>query len=213
MVSVFWLDRPSILLNKKKIMEVWPQSKYSLAAKLNAITRLVIILTLLGYLFTRNIKIIVTGIITLVIIVILYKSKKQKQKINRKMLKEGFTNSDLYKQVKSSFVEPTKQNPLMNVLLPEIQYNPTRKPAAPAFNPVVEKAINKKVADPRLFLDLGDNIAFDQSMRNFLCNSEYKQSPMIKKLLPNTAMEQCHRAVVVIISNVPRIIIEIQHNL
>ena len=55
----------------------------------------------------------------------------------------------------------------MNVLLPEIQYNPKRKPAAPAFNPVVEKEINAAAADPRLFLDLGDNIAFDQSMRNF----------------------------------------------
>jgi hypothetical protein len=167
MVSSFWLDNPSILFNKKKIMEVWPQSKYSMAAKLNAITRLVIILTLLGYLFTRNMKILVTGLITVVVIVILYKSQKQKRKLNRKMLKEGFTSPELYEKVKSSFMKPTKKNPLMNVLLPEIQYNPTRKPAAPAFNPVVEKQINQKVADPRLFLDLGDNIAFDQSMRNF----------------------------------------------
>jgi len=167
MVSSFWLDNPSILFNKKKIMEVWPQSKYSMASKLNAITRLVIILTLLGYLFTRNMKILVTGLITVVVIVILYKSQKQKRKLNRKMLKEGFTSPELYEKVKSSFMKPTKKNPLMNVLLPEIQYNPTRKPAAPAFNPVVEKQINQKVADPRLFLDLGDNIAFDQSMRNF----------------------------------------------
>ena len=133
MVSSFWLDNPSILFNKKKIMEVWPQSKYSMASKLNAITRLVIILTLLGYLFTRNMKILVTGLITVVVIVILYKSQKQKRKLNRKMLKEGFTSPELYEKVKSSFMKPTKKNPLMNVLLPEIQYNPTRKPAAPAF--------------------------------------------------------------------------------
>ena len=83
------------------------------------------------------------------------------------MLKEGFTSPELYEKVKSSFMKPTQKNPLMNVLLPEIQDNPQRKPAAPAVNPTVEKNINKKVADPRLFLDLGDNIAFDQSMRNF----------------------------------------------
>ena len=167
MVSTFWLDNPSILFNKKKIMEVWPQSKHSMADKLNAISRLVIMLTLLGYLFTRSMKLLATGAITLVVIVILYKSQKQKRKLNRKMLKEGFTSPELYQKVKSSFVKPTKQNPLMNVLLPEIQYNPQRKPASPAFNPVVEKQINEKTADPRLFLDLGDNIAFDQSMRNF----------------------------------------------
>jgi len=167
MVSTFWLDNPSILLNKNKITELWPLSQYSLADKLNAVTRLVIILTLLGYLFTRSIKILVTGIITLVILVILYKSQSRKRKLNKKILKEGFTSPELYKKVKNNFVSPTKKNPLMNVLLPEIQYNPKRKPAAPAFNPIVEKKINEKVADPRLFLDLGDNIAFDQSMRNF----------------------------------------------
>ena len=168
MVSVFWLDNPSILFNKKKIMELWPQSTYSVECKLNAITRLVIFLTFLGYLFTRNIKILVTGIITVAVVVILYKAQSKKKKsVLKKILKEGFTSPKLYEQVKSSFTNPTQKNPLMNVLLPEIQYNPTRKPAAPAFNPTVEKDINKEVADPRLFLDLGDNIAFDQSMRNF----------------------------------------------
>jgi len=167
MVSVFWLDNPSILFNKKKIMELWPQSEYSFECKLNAITRLVILLTILGYLFTRSIRIVVTGLITIGVVVILYKSHHKKKKLNKKMLKEGFTSPELYEKVKSSFMKPTQKNPLMNVLLPEIQYNPQRKPAAPAFNPTVEKNINKKVADPRLFLDLGDNIAFDQSMRNF----------------------------------------------
>ena len=167
MVSVFWLDNPSILFNKKKIMELWPQSEYSLECKLNAITRLVILLTILGYLFTRNMKILITGIITIGVVVLLYKTQHKKKKLNKKMLKEGFTSPELYEKVKSSFMKPTQKNPLMNVLLPEIQYNPQRKPAAPAFNPTVEKHINKKVADPRLFLDLGDNIAFDQSMRNF----------------------------------------------
>ena len=31
----------------------------------------------------------------------------------------------------------------------------------------IEKAINNSTMDPRLFLDLGDNLAFDRSMRNF----------------------------------------------
>ena len=144
MVSVFWLDNPSILFNKKKIMELWPQSEYSFECKLNAITRLVILLTILGYLFTRSIRIVVTGLITIGVVVILYKSHHKKKKLNKKMLKEGFTSPELYEKVKSSFMKPTQKNPLMNVLLPEIQYNPQRKPAAPAFNPTVEKNINKK---------------------------------------------------------------------
>jgi len=167
MVSAFWLDNPSILFKKDKMWNVWPSPTDSFAGKLNAITRLVIILTLLGYIITRSVNIPVTGIVTIGVIVILFKSQKQKTKISKKMLKEGFTGPHLYNKVYRHFKQPTRQNPLMNVLLPEIQYNPQRKPAAPAFNPQVEKKINRKVADPRLFLDLGDNIAFDQSMRNF----------------------------------------------
>ena len=65
----------------------------------------------------------------------------------------------------------------MNVLLPEINENPNRQEAAPAFAPVIESDMNKKTKDfiskefndpnidERLFNDLGDNFNFDQSMR------------------------------------------------
>ena len=52
-------------------------------------------------------------------------------------------------------------------LLTEINDNPKRPEAAPAYEPSVENEINTSVADPRLFQDLGDSIAFNQSMRNF----------------------------------------------
>ena len=59
----------------------------------------------------------------------------------------------------------------MNVMLPEIKYNPTRNAAAPSFNPVVEKEINESAGnvgiDPRLFVDLGDKLSFENSMRQF----------------------------------------------
>ena len=92
------------------------------------------------------------------------------------MSTEGFTNPDLYKAVKSSFTQPTKTNPLMNVSLPELNGNPKRKPAAPSFNPVVEHDINEKTkqsiienngGNPNLFSNLGDNVIFKHSMRNF----------------------------------------------
>ena len=79
---------------------------------------------------------------------------------------------------KSQFTKPKKNNPLMNVLLPEIKYNPKRKMAAPSFNRAVEKEINKMAGnvgpDPRLFLDLGDSVSFEQSMRNFYSTANTK---------------------------------------
>ena len=71
----------------------------------------------------------------------------------------------------------------MNVLLPEIKDNPKRKPAAPAFNPQVEREMNTATQDfvvdnfedapdkdklkDKLFRDLGDSFGFDQSMRSW----------------------------------------------
>ena len=51
--------------------------------------------------------------------------------------KEAFTNPSTYKKHKKHFTNPTEENPVMNVLLPEIKYNPKRKPAAPAYNPAM----------------------------------------------------------------------------
>ena len=174
MSDTFWLSNPGILVDKNHITEIWPMGSLSYAGKLNALTRAIIVLTILGYFFTRSTKLLVTTAVTLVIIAIIYKiqrHKRIKRRVNKKALKEGFTNVNNYEKHKGSFTKPTKNNPLMNVLLPQIQDNPERKMAAPAFNRKVEKEINKKAGnvgpDPRLFLDLGDSISFEQSMRNF----------------------------------------------
>jgi hypothetical protein len=170
MSDVFWLDDPKVLFNKNHITEILPPSNTSFERKLNAVTRLVILLTLLGYFSTGSVNILVSSIITLVIIVIVFKTQQTKQKkmeLIKQIKKEGFSNPKVYNAIKKNFTQPTKKNPLMNVLLPEIHDNPKRKPAAPAFNEEVEKNINEKTADPRLFLDLGDKIGFEGSMRNF----------------------------------------------
>jgi len=44
--------------------------------------------------------------------------------------------------LKKTFTAPTEKNPAMNVLLTEINDDPNRKAAAPAFNPMVKKEMN-----------------------------------------------------------------------
>ena len=173
MTNTFWLNNPTILLNNKHITEIWPSNDLDYAGKLNAVTRLVLLLTTIGFFTSGFFKILISAAITLVIIVMMYKSKKKghvKEKIRREIVKEGFTNP-IQLQEKLSITKPTSKNPFMNVLLPEIKYNPERPAAAPAFNPQVEKEINTSAGnvgpDPRLFLDLGDTLSFEQSMQRF----------------------------------------------
>ena len=174
MTNTFWLNDPTILFNKDYITELWPTEKMTFASKLNAITRIVVILSILGYSITRSIKIPISALITLVVLVIIYKTQKTKHikdRYNKQLQKEGFTNPEFYKNTRENFTQPKPHNPLMNVLLPEINDNPTRKAAAPSFNPVVEKEVNESAGnvgiDPRLFVDLGDKLSFENSMRQF----------------------------------------------
>jgi hypothetical protein len=183
MNTAFWINNPMVLFNKDKIMEIWPLQNMTIEEKLNGITRLVLILTILGYLTTKNIKIIVTGAITLFSLVLLYKMKMEntlKTNIKDLNIKEGFTNPELYKMLRKNFTEPSVTNPAMNVLLTEIDDNPNRKTAAPCYNKVVENDMNEKTKefitnnfddktniDERLFKDLGDSFVFDQSMRTW----------------------------------------------
>ncbi len=193
----FWLSEPTILFNKKHITDIWPDSNMTNMEKLNAISRFVILASLLGYLITLNIGLIFICIITLGVIAILYHVQSNKNKDEEKMkesssskkVKENFTNSILYNELKDDYTNPKQNNPMMNVLVPEIVYNPTRNEAAPAFNTEVEKKINSNTKDyvvettfsdesakqkeyikRKLFSDLGDSYIFDHSMRNFYTN-------------------------------------------
>lgn len=168
----FWLDNPNILLDRNYITEIFPNKSFSLAQKLNAITRLIIVMTVLGYLFTRSIKILVSAAITLVILVILYKTKSKKEDFS------NFGKQDLeyYKKekktdnyIKDTFTTPTKKNPAMNVLLDEYKYNVKRPPAAPIYNEQIKKEVNEnaKNKNKKLYRNLGDNILYENSMHNF----------------------------------------------
>ena len=171
MVS-FWLENPNTLLNKNYITEIWPDSDFNLARKLNAITRLIIILTILGYFFTKSPYIPVSALVSIVILVIIYKSKIKTERVEEfvgSFKKRDAAVKDLDAMLQKEFTMPTKKNPVMNVLMTEYSENPNRKPAAPSYNEVVEEEINDKAESKnnKLFKNLGDNLSFEHSMRNF----------------------------------------------
>ena len=176
--NTFWLNNPAILFDKNAITELWPLESMTREQKINAITRLVIILTLVGFLFLNNIKILVTGIIAILILLFTYYILNKNTNLNK--VKETFSNEDIYKKVKHNFTNPSVINPVMNILLPEIQDNPNRLEAAPSYNNAVKNSINEETKNfivgnfennenikKNLFDDQGDNFEFEQSMRQF----------------------------------------------
>jgi len=187
MTTPFWTTDPTILFNSEHINQIYPKEKMSVEEKINAISRLIIILTFLGYLITQTVKIVITGVITLGVLVLLY-NVRNRGNLNKTKVVEGFSsvNPKYYDLMKPNFTSPSENNPLMNVLLTDIADNPMRKQAAPSFNKEVEKIINNKTQqfissefkdpniDQRLFRDLGDAFEFDQSMRTFYATQNTK---------------------------------------
>ena len=129
MSSVFWLNNPAVLVDRNHITELWPEKNKSIEEKLNAMTRFVLVLTLLGYITTGSVKVLMSAVVTLGVVVMMYFSNKQtSKKVSMEDIKrEGFTNRELYQNLKTNFTNPTPENPLMNVMLPELHENPERK--------------------------------------------------------------------------------------
>jgi hypothetical protein len=159
MSDVSWVNKPSILLNEKYIYELYPQTFMSKNRKINAISRLIIILTLISYLATMKLSYLLSGIISLGLIYIISFKKK-----------EGF-------KLKDKVQKTENDNPLNNAMIGE---DSKRLPADNAFGEKNVERINNSVKamiqeqnssinniDDKLFRDLGENLEFDRSMRQF----------------------------------------------
>jgi len=191
MTIKFWSNNPSVLFNKEHILELWPTMDMCYEQKLNSITRLIILMTLLGYILTMSEGILIVGTLSLAAIFVLFNVRKQK--ITKDMFNEGFDVGTFHKTgdayinpitldtvLRTEFKEGTKKNPFSNLLLTQIKDDPERKSAPPAFNIDVDEDINKNVkrsvqmmnpeiknTNKQLFGDLYQEFELDNSNRAF----------------------------------------------
>lgn len=192
----FWTENPNVLFNGKYVLELFPVEEMSYNQKLNAVSRTVIFLTIIGFLFSRNLRTLVVGLVTLGSVFLLhhYHMKEKNKENNRKLLsdnlKEGFENpidkfitNENEELAEGVFDEPNPNNPFSNVMMTDYNENPDKKPAPPAFNQTTNESIleNAKklvveanpdqpdIAD-KLFKDLGEQYTFEQSLRPFHSN-------------------------------------------
>ena len=196
MTIQFWSNDPTILFNKDYIFELWPTTSMCYEQKLNSISRLIILLTILGYILTMSKRVLAVGAVTMLVIFILYNMRKQK--LTKDMLEnfevQGNEVTGMFDNKPKSFVNPVtldavlrtefkegnKKNPFSNVLLTQINDDPNRKAAPPAFNVDCDEDITKNVkravqmmnpgiknTNKQLFGDLWQQFELDQSNRVF----------------------------------------------
>jgi hypothetical protein len=166
----FWSDNPNILFQQPYLFELFPTETMTYNQKLNAITRLVILLTAIGYIFKQNARILAVSAMTILAIFLLHFAhmneitKPQLDKAegfqttanilpvdiasngifipDKNVLPQG--NYNPAAPVRTDFIAPSAINPLNNVMLTDYEFNPNKQPAPPAFTKSVNDAILEK---------------------------------------------------------------------
>ena len=169
----FWLSKPTILLKKSQITQIWPYENMDFNQKLNAVTRFVLLISLAGYAILSNYTILLMGLIFILGIVIIHTM------YSNKMAKEAMTGADDESGVITE--EISENHPMSNVLMTDYSDKPNRGPAK-KYNTKVEDEINLQTKNSilemnkenkdigNIFNNLGDNLEFEKSMRQFYIN-------------------------------------------
>ena len=172
----FWLHKPVILIDPIHIKEIWPTQEMNMNQKLNAISRCIILLTIIGICIMENIpRLIMTTFITLFIIIMYQRYMERKREIEGFVQPINTNNASETSNTPVTFIPeqhtlPTKENPYMNVMLHEL---PTtcetdtfvqRKPAAPSYDTGISNQIHnivhekdnkeRNTVEKKLFSDL-----------------------------------------------------------
>jgi hypothetical protein len=205
MIVPFWSNNPSILLNTDDLTKIWPNVNMTLDEKLNAISRLIIYISVLGFILTMNINFLLVCIVTLALIYLFYKLKKNNI---IQSLQDGFTNTNQTQFIKKNYgyngkeyiTNPvtlenvlsenyypvSKKNPLGNVLLTDIMDNPDKKPAPPSFNPDVYEDITRNSKKTVQYLNPGIKNTNKQLFGDLAQNFEFDWSMWNFYSMPNT---------------------------
>lgn len=179
----FWSKNPNILFQQPFLFEFFPIETMTYNQKLNAITRGIIVLTLIGFLFNHSFRLLAVSLITILAIFLMHFAHTRSEEsfianggnpiIMDDISDMNLTDPNMYQQ-------PSSINPLGNVLLPDFDYNPHKKPAPPIQSAVIKNDIlsqaKRMVAESnpgqpdiadKLFNDLASEITFEQSMRQY----------------------------------------------
>lgn len=160
----FWIDQPKLLFHSNYIHEIWMYERMNMNQKLNAMTRLIIVLSLLGFICFNRSLFIVIGLLMIGAIVLMYK---------RKNVFEGMTDTTM---------NILPNNPVNNVLMTDYKENPNLLPNHPEYTEKLEDIINQSALTSILnqntdnkdiqkgFVSSRDKFEFEQSMRPFFTN-------------------------------------------
>ena len=167
-LTVFWVNNPKILFKKNLITEISFNDNMSLEEKLNALTRFIILVSLVGYILLKQISIILLGVTFISLIVLYYFYLN-----DFKGFKESLTLINLDKQNNNLHIGNPLDNPLTDDFGTPLKQNeaPDNEEFKDEITNVAKETVielNKDNKDSeKLFNDLETNYTFESSLRQF----------------------------------------------
>ena len=168
----FWIEDPTILFNSHYITQVWPYSTMTRNEKLNAMTRFIILVTIIGYICINRFIIVILGFIMIGIIAFLYQKQKEG------MITSSSSSISSYFDI-SKKKEIYQNNPFSNVLITDYKFNPGKEEMNEPYTPDLENKLNNSIkasileqnSDNKdignMFISDSDNLEFEQNARQF----------------------------------------------
>ena len=126
----FWINNPTILFDVSYVTELWPYSYMTRDEKLNAMTRFIILVSIIGYICINRFIIIVFGLIVIGVIVLLYTNKKEGMM--------SYFNISEKSDIQSN-------NPFSNVLISDYKSNPNKPEFKEEYTPDLENRLNNSI--------------------------------------------------------------------
>jgi hypothetical protein len=174
-MTEFWGKKPSILINKEYLFEIFPHKSYDINRKLNSLLRLSIYFSTITYLLDkRKINLFLIPIITAIITFFIRKRVKDKPvqlEIQNQLLNSALNETNLDKQILKEMEKecrlPTDDNPFMNPMITDTGTKNLKKPICDYYN---NKSIHKMVDDKfldGLYQDVNDIFGKNNSQREF----------------------------------------------
>jgi hypothetical protein len=163
----FWYDDPTILFKKERLDEFYPSRDMTLTEQLNSLVRLFIYISLLFAIFKQDVNYLFIIVAILVLTYAIYHYSDEKPLFNSFNLDKTTPDTDIV--INKDIIEPTIDNPFMNVLLTDYTDNPERI-AANSLNNYNNTKLNEKIDNTfyyNLYRDVDDVYDKYNSQRQF----------------------------------------------
>ena len=135
-----WFRNPSHLFAKNKVLIFWPLAKQTPVERLNAATRFILYTMAILYVINRDIRVIYLGLTVIMVMASMFLAGGIKEAMRPASFEEEGVRFNATTPGQKC-EQPTKENPMGNVLITDYTDNPKR--TAACYYPTVKDKVKK----------------------------------------------------------------------